>query len=74
MPLVCNCLLAGTEACKSCPEYIRYFGVQNPNNVTITWPLINPIQPPITPKKVIEEYEYDREGRIIKKTITESTT
>jgi YD repeat-containing protein len=55
-------------------EYIRYFGDSKPNNVTITWPPINPIQPLTTPKKVVEEYEYDKQGRIIKKIITESTT
>ena len=29
--LVCNCTLAGTLACKSCPEYIRYFGTELPS-------------------------------------------
>jgi hypothetical protein len=65
-------------ACRSCPEYIKYFGEYKiPSNVTISWPPINPIQPPIqpsAPKKVVEEYEYDKQGRMIKKTITESET
>ena len=80
MPLVCCCSLAGTMACRSCPEYIKYFGEykQNPSNVTISWPPINPvqlpIQPPTPPRKVVEEYEYDKQGRMIKKTITESET
>ena len=78
MPLVCCCSLAGTVACKNCLEYIKYFG-----EPTWTWPQTKPIpipggeiQPQILPKpkKVIVEFEYDKEGRVIKKTITESET
>jgi hypothetical protein len=60
-------------ACRTCPSYIKYFG--EPNNQTWTWPP-QPKQIPTvpgvnTPRKTVEEYEYDKEGRMIKKTITE---
>jgi RNA polymerase subunit RPABC4/transcription elongation factor Spt4 len=29
MVLVCNCSLAGTQACKNCPRYIEAFGKEN---------------------------------------------
>lgn len=44
--LVCNCTLAGSQACKSCPEYIKYFGYvyeygRWPWQFSITYPSLN---------------------------------
>jgi hypothetical protein len=39
MALVCNCSLAGTEACKSCGRYIEAFGKSEQDNpfVGLAW-------------------------------------
>jgi len=34
-PLVCNCSLVGTDACKSCSRYTEYFGN---SEITIAFP------------------------------------
>ncbi|OQA43422.1 MAG: hypothetical protein BWY48_00489 [Parcubacteria group bacterium ADurb.Bin305] len=34
--LICCCSLAGTQACRNCPNYIREFGIPEPNVVTKT--------------------------------------
>ena len=62
--LTCNCTLAGTLTCKSCPEYIKYFGTSNIRHDSIS-EFINRINKYVGPNGVV--YSSDRYELVEKK-------
>ena len=57
--LICNCSLAGTQACINCPQYSRLFDIKSEIEVKKLL-------------KIIETTEYiDEYGKVIKRVIEE---
>lgn len=66
--LVCNCTLAGTKACQSCEQYLKYFDVPD---MIVHWGIL-PRNPNI-PKTITTVREYNEKGDMVKETVTERT-